>query len=74
MSKQVECPRCLAQDTRVRETRYTKKMRLVKRSCLCMACGNPFMTVEIAMKRYLLLMHIEALFKKIEALVRSPKP
>ncbi len=65
MARKTECPFCMAQSTTVSSTRYTKKMRLVKRYCLCGDCGHNFITVEIGYKQYQELKAVESLLNLI---------
>lgn len=70
MARKTECPHCLAQETKVGTTRYTKKMRLVKRYCTCLACGESFVTVEIGIARYrTLLDQVDLLNAVVKAMV-----
>lgn len=65
MARKTECPSCLAQATKVTSTRYTKKMRLVKRYCTCLECNETFVTVEIGMSAYQTLLSQAALLNTV---------
>jgi transcriptional regulator NrdR family protein len=71
MAKNTECPHCLNHGTKVLATRYSKKLRVTKRECLCLHCGTNFDTAEVAMPRYKYLLQVEALYDSIKTVIAT---
>lgn len=73
MSGKHECPRCKKQRCKVEDTRWSKKLRAVRRRLLCLECGMSFATVEVSVQRYLSLVKSTALVVKLEALLEKAR-